>query len=87
MRETERQRERQIEKGEKNGEMREKEREERHVLLSNTLNTFYYSYIGIRHIVKDQIANEIGNTLPPVHGLLFLIDSKGSFICTIPYTG
>ena len=28
-----------------------------------------------------------GNPLPPLHGLLFLISSKGSLICTIPQTG
>ena len=34
-------------------------------------------------MVKDHSDTEIGNPLPP-HGLLFLINSKGSFICTIP---
>ena len=28
-----------------------------------------------------------GNMWPPLHGLFFLISSKGSFICTIPETG
>ena len=34
----------------------------------------------------DHSDSERGNPLPP-HGLLFLINSKGSFICTIPQTG
>ena len=37
-------------------------------------------------MVKDHSDNEIENPLPP-HGLLFPINSKGSFICTIPQTG
>ena len=41
---------------------------------------------GIRHMVKDHSDSEIGNPLPP-HRLLFPINSKGSFICTIPQTG
>ena len=39
---------------------------------------------GIGHMVKDS-DSERGNPLPP-HGLLFPINSKGSFICTIPHT-
>ena len=35
---------------------------------------------------KYHTDRERGNPLPP-HGLLFLINSKGSFICTIPQTG
>ena len=37
-------------------------------------------------MVKDHSDSERGNPLPP-HGLLFPINSKGSFICTIPQTG
>ena len=33
-------------------------------------------------MVKDHSDSDSGNLLPP-HGLLFLISSKGSFICTI----
>ena len=36
-------------------------------------------------MVKDHADSERRNQLPP-HGLLFLISSKGSFICTIPQT-
>ena len=35
---------------------------------------------------KDHSDSEKGNPLPP-HRLLFPINSKGSFICTIPQTG
>ena len=37
-------------------------------------------------MVKYHTDSEIGNLLPP-HGLFFLINNKGSFICTIPQTG
>ena len=37
-------------------------------------------------MVKDHSDNERGNPLMP-HGLLISINSKGSFICTIPQTG
>ena len=56
------------------------------VLFNDALNTFYLRLYGIRHMVKDHSDSERGNPLPP-HGLLFLINSKGSFICTIPQTG
>ena len=41
---------------------------------------------GVRHMVKDHSDSKRGNPLPP-HGLLFPINSKGSFICIIPQTG
>ena len=41
---------------------------------------------GVGHMVKDHSDSERGNPLPP-HGLLFPINNKGSFICTIPQTG
>ena len=37
-------------------------------------------------MVKNHSDSERENPLPP-HGLLFLISSKGSFICIIPQTG
>ena len=55
------------------------------VLFNDALNTFYLRLYGIGHMVKDHTESERGNPLPP-HGLLFLISSKGSFICTIPQT-
>ena len=42
---------------------------------------FIYGYI-----VKDHPDSERGDPLPP-HRLLLSINSKGSFICTIPQTG
>ena len=61
-------------------------RKERNVLFNDALNTFYLRLYGVRHMVKDHSDCEKGNPLPP-HRLLFLINSKGSFICTIPQTG
>ena len=56
------------------------------VLFNDALNTFYLRLYGVRHMVKDHFDSEKGNPLPP-HRLLFPINSKGSFICTIPHTG
>ena len=60
-------------------------RKEGNVLFNDALNTFYLRLYGIRHMVKDHSGSEKGNPLPP-HGLLFPINSKGSFICIIPQT-
>ena len=65
--------------------MLEREKE-RNVLFNDALNTFYLLLYGVRHMVKDHSDSEKGNPLPP-HRLLFPINSKGSFICTIPQTG
>ena len=51
------------------------------VLFNDALNNFYLRLYGVRHIVKDHSDSEKGNRLP------LLINSKGSFICTIPQTG
>ena len=59
---------------------------ERNVLFNDALNTFYLRLYGVRHMVKDHSDREKGNPLPP-HRLLLSINSKGSFICTIPQTG
>ena len=63
----------------------ERERE-RNVLFNDALNTFYLWLYGVRHMVKDHSDSEKGNPLPP-HRLLLSINSKVSFICTIPQTG
>ena len=63
-----------------------KRERERNVLFNDALNTFYLQLYGVRHMVKDHSDSEKGNPLPP-HRLLLLINSKGSFICTIPQTG
>ena len=47
---------------------------------------FILRLYGIGHMVKDHPDSENGIPLPP-HGLLFPINSKRSFICTIPQTG
>ena len=58
---------------------------ERNVLFNDALNTFYLRLYGVRHMV-DHSDSEKGDPLPP-HRLLLSINSKGSFICTIPHTG
>ena len=35
-------------------------------------------------MIKDHSASDRGGPLPPLHGLLFLISGKASFISTIP---
>ena len=59
---------------------------ERNVLFNDALNTFYLRLHGVRHMVNDHSDSEKGDLLPP-HRLLVSINSKGSFICTIPQTG
>ena len=61
-------------------------RKEGNVLFNDALNTFYLRLYGVGHMVKDHSDSEKGNPLPP-HRLLLSINSKGSFICTIPQTG
>ena len=56
---------------------------EGNVLFNDALNTFYLRLYGVRHMVKDHSDSEKGNPLPPPR-LLFPINSKGYFICTIP---
>ena len=69
----------------RHSELVERERE-RNVLFNDTLNTFYLRLYGVRHMVKDHSDIEKGNPLP-LHRLLLSINSKVSFICTIPQTG
>ena len=61
-------------------------RKDGNVLFNDTLNTFYLRLYCIRHMVMDHSDSEKGNLLPPQR-LVFPINSKGSFICTIPQTG
>ena len=63
-----------------------KGRKEGNVLFNDALNTFYLRLYCVKHMVKDNSDSEKGNLLPP-HRLFFPINSKGSFICTIPQTG
>ena len=41
------------------------------VLFNDALNIYYLLVYGVRHVVKDQSDSEVGNLLPPLHGLLF----------------
>ena len=61
-------------------------RKEGNVLFNDALNTFYLRLYGVKHMVKDHSDSEKGNPLPP-HRLLFPINSKDCFNCTIPQTG
>ena len=56
------------------------------VLFNDALNTFYLQLYSQEHMVEDHSDSERGNPLPP-HRLLFPINSKCSFISTIPQTG
>ena len=62
------------------------EGKEENILFNDALNTVYLWLYGFGHMVKNHSDSERGNQLPQ-HGLLFPINSKGSFICTIPQTG
>ena len=57
------------------------------VIFKDTLNTFYLQLYGVSHMVKDHSDSERGNPLLTIHEQIFLINSKSSFICTIPQTG
>ena len=54
----------------------------RSVLLNIHSTRFIYCYV----ISKDHSDSERENLLPWLHGQLFLISNKGSFICTISQT-
>ena len=56
------------------------------ILFNDALNTFYLRLYGVGHMVKDHSDSKRGNPRLP-HMLLFLISSKGSFVCIIPQTG
>ena len=56
-------------------------RKEGNVLFNDSLKTIYLRLYGVGHMVEDHSDRKRGNPLPP-HGLLFLINSKGSFICS-----
>ena len=69
---------------------RQKTRKEENVLFNDALNTFYlrlYGF-GISYTSCRTLA-EMRNTaiISLFRELLFLISSKGSFICTIPQPG
>ena len=47
--------------------------------------TVHSTHFIYTHMVKDHSESERRNTLPPLHGLLFSISSKESFMCAIPF--
>ena len=53
-----------------------------YLMMNSTFFNLWFYIIG--HLVKDDSDRQRGNPLLLVHGLLFLISSKVSFICTIP---
>ena len=57
-----------------------------YVLFNSALNTFYLRLYSVKYMVKNHTDSRRGNPLLP-HGLLYPINSKGSFICIIPQTG
>ena len=63
-----------------------KQDKEGNVLFNDALKIFYLRLYGVGHMVKDHSDSVRGNPVPP-HRLLFPINSKGYFICTIPQTG
>ena len=58
-------------------------RKEMFYLMTHSTHFTLWLY-GVGHMVKDHSDSERGNLLLP-HGF-FPINSKGSFICTIPQT-
>ena len=54
--------------------------------LTTHSTNFILRLYGVGRMVKDHSYSERGNPLPP-HGLLFPINRKGFFICTISQTG
>ena len=47
-----------------------------------TTHSTHFILRSIGHMVEDHSDSESENPLPPLHGLLFPINSKGSFKCT-----
>ena len=56
-----------------------KGRKEMYYLMMHS--DFFLQLYSVRYMVKDRSDSERGNMLLALHGLLFLISSKGSFIC------
>ena len=88
-REREMEREKRERERERDGEREKKKERERKIQRQrekNVLSNDALRLYGVRHMVKDHSDSEKGNLLPP-HRLLLSINSKRSFICTIPQTG
>ena len=50
--------------------------EGRNVLFNDALNRFYLILCDVGHMVKDHRDYVRGNLVPPLHGLLFLIQFR-----------
>ena len=48
-------------------------------VFNDAVNTFDLRSCGVWHMMEDHSDNERGNPLPALHGLIFLISSKGYF--------
>ena len=64
-----------------------KYKERRKFLFNDALNIFIYCYMVLSIWFKNDRTDERENLLPSLHGLLFPISGKGSFICIIPQAG
>ena len=51
--------------------------EEKHIILHPPLTFYIIRLYSVGHMAKDHFDNQRGNPLPPLHGLLFSISSKG----------
>ena len=56
-------------------------------LFNDALKKFYLWLYGVGHMTNGYSDSERGNRLPPHHGLLCPISSKGYFVCNIPQSG
>ena len=57
-------------------------------MLYLTIHSTQSRLYGVGHMVKNHSDGENENPLvPPLHGLLFSISSKGYFICALSQTG
>ena len=63
-------------------EGRKEGRKEMFYLTTHSIHFYLRLYGGVGHVVKDHSESQTGNPLLPLHGLLFLISSKSSFIGT-----
>ena len=61
-------------------------KEEGNVLFNDALKTILIHFMASDIWQRTIQIIEIGNLLPPLHGILIPISSKGYFICTIPQT-
>ena len=58
---------------------------EGNALFHNALNTFYIWLYSVRQLVKDHLTREETCCLPPLHGLLFMINSTDKIAHTTAF--